>query len=440
MFASLRRWVGSLLATPGQDFRPQLVAVAVLVGIPVSWLSAGINLVLGSPVETVLVNLAAGFAILGMFWFARSTGRYRLTFNLAAIALFLFVFPWLFFTGGGFYGGMPVFFMFAIAFSAIILEGVALWVLVPLELVVFGTCLVVAYQFPQTVTSYSTQLGVLLDIAFSIVATGTAMVASVRMLVGIYERNRHQLEHRNTELAQVDQAKTEFLAMVAHELNTPLTVIRAHADESARRLASRPEDDQDVRNLEVIEAESERLARLVTQLLELARINDGGMAVRVARHNLDTIVQQTLQAYRPIWSLYGNTIAVKRGSAAPEVLVDRERIVQILVNLISNAVRHTTAGRVTVGIAEGDGFAELTVADTGEGIAPGLLEQLGERPLRGGADGVRSARDAGLGVGLVITKHLVLAQGGEFSITSTVGEGTTVRCTFPLAEVDASAR
>jgi signal transduction histidine kinase len=438
MFASLRRQVASIFASAGQDFRPQLIAVAVVVGIPVTWLSAGINVVLGSPVETVLVNVVAGFAILGLYWFARRTGRYRLTFNVAAIVLFLGVFPWLFFTGGGFYGGMPVFFMFAIAFSAIILEGAALWILVPLELVVYATCLVVAFRDPTAVTSYDSQLGVLLDIAFSIMATGTAMVVSVRMLVAIYERNRRQLQDRNTELAQVDEAKTEFLAMVAHELNTPLTVIRAHADESARHLASRAEDDQDVRNLEVIEAETERLARLVTQLLELARINDGGMAVRVAPRNLDTIVQQTLQAYRPVWSLYGNTIEVRRGSAAPEVMVDRERMIQILVNLISNAVRHTSQGRVTIGISELVDVAELTVADTGEGIAPGLLEQLGDRPLRGRGDGVRSARDAGLGVGLVITKHLVLAQGGEFSITSTVGEGTTVRCTFPLVAASAS--
>lgn len=438
MFASLRRRVASILTPPGQDFRPPLIAVAVVVGIPVSWLSAGINLVLGSPVETVLVNLLAGFAIFGLFWFARRTGRYRLTFTFAAVVLFLVVFPWLFFTGGGFYGGMPVFFMFAIAFSAIILEGAALWILVPLELVTYGACLVAAYRYPEMVTYYDTQLGVLVDIAFSILATGTAMVVSVRMLVAIYERNRRQLQDRNTELAQVDEAKTEFLAMVAHELNTPLTVIRAHADESARHLSSRAKDDQDVRNLEVIEAESERLARLVTQLLELARINDGGMAVRVAPHNLDTIVQQTLQAYRPVWSLYGNTIEAKRGSAAPEVLVDRERVIQILVNLISNAVRHTSRGRVTIGISEAGDFAELSVADTGVGIAPALLEQLGDRPLRGRGDGVRSARDAGLGVGLVITKHLVVAQGGEFSITSAVGEGTTVRCTFPL--VAASAR
>ncbi len=327
---------------------------------------------------------------------------------------------------------MPVFFMFAIAFSAIILEGAALRVLVPLELAAYAACLVIAFRDPQTVVPLSSPLAVLLDIAFAILATGTAMVVSVRMLVAIYERNRHQLQDRNTELAQVDQAKTEFLAMVAHELNTPLTVIRAHADESARHLASRAEDDQDVRNLEVIEAETERLARLVTQLLDLARINDGGMAVRVAPRNLDTIVQQTLQAYRPVWSLYGNIIEVKRGSAAPEVLVDRERMIQILVNLISNAVRHTSQGRVTIGISEFDDFAELSVSDTGEGIAPALLEQLGDRPLRGRRDGVRSARDAGLGVGLVITKHLVVAQGGEFSITSAVGEGTTVRCTFPL--------
>jgi len=434
MVERLRQRLIAVLGPPGEDFRAQLLAVATMVGVPVSWLSALINLILGGPIESVLVNLLAGFAILGLFAFARHTGRYQLTYVIAAITLFLGVFPWLFFSGGGITGGMPIFFMFAIAFSAILLERVALWVMVPTEAVVFAACLYVAYRYPQTVTPFSSPLSQVIDIAFAMIATGIAMVVSVRMLVGIYERNRQQLQQRNAELARIDVAKTEFLAMVAHELNTPLAVVRIHAEESSRRLAERPGPaDAELANLAVIEAESTRLAHLVTQLLDLARIDDDSIALRLRPEVLDTLVQQALQAYGAVWAQTGNTIEVRRNSSSPPVLVDRERFLQILVNLVSNAVRHTRDGTVTIGVQVLDFGAELSVVDTGEGIPPSLLANLGDQPLRGHRDGVRSAKDAGLGVGLVITKHLVTAHGGSFSIESVVGEGTTVRCSFPLA-------
>lgn len=436
MFAAAVSRLGALVAGPQATFRESLAAVVAVVGIMVGWASAVVNLVLGGTPSSVLVNLVAGFVILGLFWFARSTGRYQLTYVIAAGVLFAVVFPWLFFSSGGFNSGMPVFFMFAIAFSAIMLEGALLWVLVPLEIVVFAGCFFIAYSYPQTVTPLASAQSAAIDTVFAVVATGTAMVISVRLLVRLYARSQRQLEQRNAELAEVDSAKTEFLAMVAHELNTPLTVIGAHADEAARHLTHQT-DPQVASDLRVIEDETARLGGLVTQLLDLARISDGSLSLRLGEYHLDTIVQQTLQAYRPVWGQYGNTVEVRRGSAAPLVLVDRERVVQVLVNLLSNAARHTTDGLITVGVEVDGDLAELSVADTGDGIDPEVLDGLGLRPVRRRGRGVRSARDSGLGVGLMITRHIVTAHGGRLEIDSEPGQGTTVRCTFPLA---ASAR
>lgn len=404
-----------------------------MVGIPISWLSALINLILGAPLETVLVNLLAGFAILGLFVFARRTGRYRLTYLIAVASLFLVVFPWLFFTGGGVDGGMPVFFMFAIAFTAILLEGVALWVMVPTEMVVFAACFYLGYRYPELVTPFDSSLGQVLDAAFAAVASGIAMVVSVRMLVSMYERNRVQLQQRNAELARVDQARAEFLGMVAHELNTPLTVIQAHAEEVRHDLSDRPVPAQALTNLDIIEGEASRSGRLVSQLLDLARINSGTLALQQAEYKLDTIVQQTLQIYRPVWSQFGNTVEVGRSGASPTVMVDRERVVQVLVNLLSNAARHSLDSTITVSVGEAAGFAELSVSDDGEGIPAEVVENLGTHPMRGRSGGVRSARDAGLGVGLVISRSIMEAHGGDLTITSQLGIGTTVTCRFPLA-------
>lgn len=336
---------------------------------------------------------------------------------------------------------MPVFFMFALVFTAIILDGVLLRVLIPLEAVVFGSAIAISFWFPQTVTPPASKLSWMVDVSYSVLGTGVALVIALRLFIGIYERNKAQLTQRNAELAAVDSARVEFLAMVAHELNTPLTVIQAHADESRRSLAEDPSaSQQDVANLDVIEGEAVRLGRLVSQLLDLARINAGGLELHCSEHNLDTIVQQTLQVYRPVWGQYGNTVRVARGSAAPTLLLDRERVVQVLVNLLSNAARHTRGGTIIVGVAMNQGWAELSVTDDGDGISPEVLAHLGQRPMRGRVDGVRSSRDAGLGVGLVISRHIVEAHGGQLLLASQPGQGTTVTCRFPFVDDSAQGR
>jgi len=426
--ARLGGWLG------GRDhsFRGQLIAAVALVGIPVSWGSALFNLALGSPGWTVLLNFVAGFVIVALMWFARRTGRFQLAYLIAVVGLFVVLFPALFFAGGGYRSGMPIFFMFAIAFSAIILQGRALWVLVPLEAAVFTGSLVLAYLEPQLVTPLGSEVAILSDVIFTMISTGVALVVALRLLIGLYEQNQRKLKERNEALARVDRARAEFLAQVAHELNTPLTVIRAHAQEAGNDVIDDPA--QVGRDVAVIEAEADRLGRLVSQLLDLARINDGRLVLERAPHSLDEIIQQTLQAYRPLWTQRGNTLNVARDSDSPIVLADRERVIQVLVNLISNASRHTDQGAITVSVGRVDDRARVCVTDTGSGIAPERLATLGEEVVRDRPDGLRSARDTGLGVGLVISRHIITAHSGELTFSSVVGQGTTACFTLPLAD------
>ena len=435
----LRRLPGSLPPRAGEDFREHLIAVTAMVGVPISWASALINVVLGSPVWTVLLNFFAGLAILGLVWFGRVSGRYRLTYAIAVGALFVVLFPGLFFAGGGWEGGMPIWFAFALAFSAIILEGPALLVMVPLEAVVFATSLVLAFSYPQLVVPLPSAFAKFVDIIYSMLATGLALAIALRLLIRLYQRNKDQLTARNAELARLDATRAEFLAMVAHELNTPLAVIRTHTDEAGLALATTDANaradagtSRVVADLGVIGSETDRLAHLVTQLLDLGRISERRLDVDLRPLALDALVQQTLQAYRPIFAQHGNTLVVPPGGATPTVLADRDRVIQVLVNLLSNASRHTHNGTISVRVGEAAGFAELIVADSGEGIAPDILDQLGCQPVRTHQSGVRSARDTGLGVGLLICREIAVAHGGDLHVASTPGHGTTVRLTLPL--------
>lgn len=412
------------------DFRARLFSVAAVLGIVISLATVPMNLLNQLGWQQVSLNLGgAGFA-LALLWFVRSTGRYRLAYLFTVVVMFLGIFPALFFSGGGYLSGMPAFFVFALVFSAFVLDGLALWILMPLEVVVYAACCIVAFLYPATVTPIATPAALVADVIYCVTAAGLSLAVALHLLLRIHERNQELLAERNAQLRQVDRAKSEFLAIVAHELNTPLAAIRAYAEAAEHQ---QPAGAAVARDLSVIGSEADRLARLVKQLLDLGRIDAGQLDLDLREENLGAIVQQTLRAYQPLCARSRNALELARGSASPMVIADRERVAQVLVNLLSNAARHTSDGVITVAVRERGQFAEVSIADTGEGMPAELLTELASRTAPGRSGGVHSARDTGIGLGLMISRYLVGAHGGELTLASEPGVGTTVRCTFPLA-------
>lgn len=419
-----------VIGWPELDFRGRLFAVAATTGFVVSLASAIADVINGLPWAQLVLNLAVALFAAGLLWMVRVTHRTQLAYIIAVVSIFMLAFPMLFFTGGGYTAGMPAFFVFAIVVTALMIDGVALWILSSLLVVIYTASCLVAYWYPQVVTPLPSEAAVVSDVIVSVLVSGGAIAVALHLLLQVHERNRQLLAERNEQLSHVDQAKSDFLAIVAHELNTPLAAIRTHAEEAERHVAA---GTSVTRELSVIDSEAERLGRLVGQLLDVAKIADGRLDLDLRPENLAAIVQQTLRAYLPLCMHTGNTLELARGSVSPVVLADRERVSQILVNLLANAARHTHDGAITVGISEKEGFAEVSVCDTGEGMSPELLQQLFEESPGYPRRGLRSARDTGLGLGLQISRHIVEAHGGTLTVESAPGVGTAVTCSFPLA-------
>ncbi|MGC4153371.1 MAG: HAMP domain-containing sensor histidine kinase [Propionicimonas sp.] len=427
--------IRQFLTDESLDFRARLFNVAAAIGFVVA-LATALESALNQMVwQQATLNLAIALVSLALLWFVRTTGRYRLAYLITVVVMFLVVFPALFFSGGGYLSGMPAFFVFALVFSAFVLEGTALWILVPLQVVVYAACCVVAYLHPATVTPISSPAAVMTDVIYAVTVAGVSLAITLHLLLRVHQRNQELLAVRNAQLQQVDRAKSEFLAGIAHELNTPLAAIRAHAEAAERR---QPTGSAAEHDLSVIGSEADRLGRLVRQLLDIDRINEDRLDLDLREENLGAIVQQTLRAYQPLCARTRNSLELARGSASPMVMADRERVAQVLVNLLSNAARHTSDGVITVAVRERGRFAEVSVTDTGEGIPAELLTELASQTGPGRNGGVRSARDTGIGLGLTISRSLVSAHGGELTLTSELGVGTTARCAFPLANKDAT--
>ncbi len=223
-----------------------------------------------------------------------------------------------------------------------------------------------------------------------------------------------------------------FIADVGHELRTPLTVIKGNVD-LMRKLACG--DDE---ALNSIDAEVDRLTRMVGDLLLLARVESGKLPLDRQPVELDTLLLEVLQQTQVLASGKLNL----RLEEIDQVLVcgDRDRLKQVLLNLIGNAIKYTPdGGEVVAGLRKEEDRARLTISDTGPGIPDEDLPHIFERFYRAEKSRTRSKDGKGFGLGLSIAYWIIRHHDGQIEVESEVGQGTTFRVWLPLAEGDCSS-
>nr|MBA3364004.1 HAMP domain-containing protein [Actinomycetota bacterium] len=232
------------------------------------------------------------------------------------------------------------------------------------------------------------------------------------------------------ELENLEKSRRDLVANVSHELKTPITAIRAHL-ENLLDGVEQPERA----TLEVMLAQVERLGRLVDQLLDLSRLESGEIPLRIEALPLQPLVDDLISEIDVALPGRGVRVDNHVPNDLPALSVDRERVHQVLFNLVDNAVRFTPdGGHVTVSARRRNGSVEVVVSDTGAGIPPEHLPRLFERFYR--ADPARAREDGGTGIGLAIARSVVEAHGGQIRAESEPGRGSVF--TFDLPSADGS--
>jgi heavy metal sensor kinase len=225
-------------------------------------------------------------------------------------------------------------------------------------------------------------------------------------------------------LERLFNAQRRFLADVSHELRTPLTVVKGNV-ELLRRMGPDPT------SLDAIESEAERMSRLVGDLLLLAQAEAGSLPVAREAVELDTLMLEVYGQMRVLAN--GVDMRITEEDQA-RVIGDRDRLKQLMINLVSNALKFTPeGGRVTVGLARKNGWARLTISDTGPGIPPEDLPHIFDRFYR--VDKARTRSQGGAGLGLAIAQRIAHIHGGRIEAVSegVPGAGTTFSVWLPLA-------
>ena len=254
-------------------------------------------------------------------------------------------------------------------------------------------------------------------------------------VIGFLHLARDVTEKKRYEqrLKELDRMKSAFVSNVSHELRTPLTAIKASADNMLDRLIGDLNGKQ-VGYLTRIKSNSDRLARLINDLLDLSTIEAGKIDLRPTKLSLVTLVKEAAESLRPVAAEKLINLTVM--SADPGVIAwaDRDKVIQVLMNLIGNALKFTpTGGKVTIAVTKNSAaWMQISVTDTGPGIPAEEVNKVFGRFYQIGQAGTQKTQ--GTGLGLAISKALVEMHGGKIWVESAAGKGSTFSFTLPAEQ------
>ncbi len=232
------------------------------------------------------------------------------------------------------------------------------------------------------------------------------------------------------EIAATEQVKNDFISSVSHELRTPLTAIKGWSE-----TLQQPGADAELtqKGLEVIAAEAERLSGIVEELLDFSRMQGGRMKLNFDRVDVLAELQEAVFLFRDRAHRAGVALQYVEAAHLPPITADRDRLKQVFINILDNAVKYSDAGgRVRIEAAVMHEYVQVVISDSGIGIAPEDLPNVKSKFYK--ADKTRP----GSGIGLALADEIVRRHGGWLDIDSTLGVGTTVSVMLPLKRMEES--
>ncbi len=233
------------------------------------------------------------------------------------------------------------------------------------------------------------------------------------------------------ELRRQEQARRDLIANIAHDLATPLTAIQGFSEALGDDIITEQQARQET--AQRIGREVQRLRRLVGDMQQMTTLESGRAHLDLAPLDMQSLVEETLTVIEPECEQTNITLHNEIAPTMPLVRADSDRIIQVLLNLLDNARRHTPAnGSIHIRASVKEQFLIIRVCDTGSGIDPNDLSHIFERFYR--ADRSRTGKTGGSGLGLSIVKAIIVAHGGKIWAESNPGQGTTISFSLPLAQ------
>jgi len=238
-----------------------------------------------------------------------------------------------------------------------------------------------------------------------------------------------ELEAKSLELQKASQHKSEFLANMSHELRTPLNAIIGFSEVLLERMFGEVNEKQ-TEYLQDILASGQHLLSLINDILDLSKIEAGRMELELTEFHLPTAIENALMLVRERAGRRSLTLQTNIDDRLGEIQADERKVRQVVLNLLSNAIKFTPeGGRIEVAAVPKDGFVEVSVSDTGIGIAPEDQEKVFEEFRQ---VGTAAKKIEGTGLGLTLCRKFVELHGGKIWVKSELGQGSTFTFTIPM--------
>ncbi len=362
---------------------------------------------------TALVSSLAGYAAYRLGWLTLSpTIRWTLLAGYAVASLLTFFIVW---------------------FSANLMFASQHDLFLSVVLLVFsgGMAMILGYLLSSTVTDRIHALKAVAgqlaqgDLKARASVTGHDEVSD---LAESFNRMAMQLQAVDEKQREIDHMRADLIAWVGHDLQTPLASIRAILEALADGMIEDPQSVQ--RYLLTAQRDVRSLSLLIDDLFQMAQLDTGGLPLEREDSSLGDLISDTLESFSELAARRGVTISGQADPALDPVFMDTMKIGRVLNNLIANALRHTpSGGKIQVLARRSANGVEVSVRDTGEGIQPEDLPKIFDSFYRG--EKSRSRATGGSGLGLAISRGIVRAHGGDITVDSQPGRGSTFTFTLP---------
>ncbi len=401
--------------------------ILAVCGMVVSITTSIVNAVAGNDPVVVLADCAGAVVSLVLIVYCHRSGNYKMAMTITAFIVFLGLFTALYFIQGGYHSGIPAFFIFGIVFTAFLLDGAAMVILVFLELVWYIFLILYSYYHPQTL-NYDEKyymVRVILDMTLVALSLAITMYCQIR----IYRKKQQELNVAVLAADEANRAKSDFLAKMSHDIRTPLNTIMA-TNELIVENTSSAKIREWVNDSNI---SSRILMSLIDDMLDLTKIEAGRMDFLEEPWDTAKLFGETAKMFRMQAERTGLGFHYDLKSEVPEILIGDEDVIRkIASNLLSNSVKYTRSGSIsfTVGMEGRDLL--ITVSDTGIGIAPEHIDTI-FKPFERGAQKIYR-ETSGSGLGLAIVKEIVDALQGSIECESVVDYGSTFRVRLPQKE------
>ena len=408
---------------PHFDLRVRLFNILAMGGTFIGLFMGIFALVIKTGFPNIVLCLVSSALSYALLTYSRLTRRYQTCYLVTVFVIFIGLFPFMFFTGGGYHSGMPIFFVFAVAFTVFMLEGKKAIYFSLAELALYTAICVIAYYYPQTVSAITEEQKILTDIIIAFTIVSTVLGASLFLHLRLYNEQQKKLDEQNVVLAHASRAKTAFLSNASHEMRTPLTIISVNVQtvmDILEDMGGVIKDQEAVKLLGTAQSEIMRLARMVGGMLTMASMSESADRGMV---DFSALLASGAEMLRLSLQKFGNELEISIEESLC-VFGNADFLAQVLTNILQNAGQHTENGTIALSAKKNSGLITVSIADTGSGIPGEMLPHVFERGVS----------DGGTGFGLYLCKTVIESHGGSIWIESGQDKGTVVYFTLPVYE------